>query len=475
MLLPEEFVKYTKRIMDNETWQALYKGLCDEPLVSIHLNPLKCFFDIQKNNFCNDRVAWCKDGYYLKERPNFTFDPLLHAGLYYVQEASSMFLDLVLRQYTGNDAITMLDLCAAPGGKSIVAKSILPKGSLLISNEPIGTRAQILAENILKFGDKDVIVTNNYPKDFRKSGMMFDIILTDVPCSGEGMFRKDETAINEWSIQNVEKCKRLQQEIVFDAWQCLKPGGLLIYSTCTFNTKENEENIQFIKNTFNAEILPVNIESDWNITNSLLPDLNEHVYRFLPGKTRGEGLFMAVLRKIGCDNTTVCQPISKKSKKNIKDNSAKQGLSPDLKWLKSPDDFDIVKKGDSFIAIPKSWRNIYDIAERSFKVLSAGIKFGETKGKDIIPAQSLALSTSFNAASFPQMELDYKQAISYLRKEAIPINTNTPTGYVLMTYKGHPIGFGKNVGNRINNLYPTEWRIRSSHIPNDKREIFEIQ
>ncbi len=473
MILPKDFVEYTKGIMDGDTWQALSEGLTEEPPVSIHLNPQKCFSGIQKMNFCADRVAWCEDGYYLKERPYFTFDPLLHAGFYYVQEASSMFLDHVLRQYMSDNAVTMLDLCAAPGGKSIVARCRLPKGSVLISNEPIVTRAQVLAENILKSGNKDVIVTNNYPKDFRKSSMLFDIILTDVPCSGEGMFRKDETAINEWSMRNVEKCKRLQQEIVTDAWECLKPGGLLIYSTCTFNTKENEENIQFIKDSFGAELLHVNIESDWNITGSLLPDHNEPVYRFLPGKTRGEGLFMAVLRKVGSDETDDRQKKVKKAKKTVKDSSAKQVVFRDFEWLTSPEAFEIVKKENSFIAIPKTWRNIYDIAEQAFKILSAGVKLGEMKGKDIIPAQSLALSTSFNAASFPQIELDYEQAISYLRKETIALKANMPTGYVLMTYKSHPLGFGKNVGNRINNLYPAEWRIRSTHIPDDKRELFE--
>ncbi|MCD8290586.1 MAG: hypothetical protein LUC91_03685 [Prevotella sp.] len=472
MILPEDFVKYTKEIMDNETWQALTQGLSEDPPVSIRLNTMKHVSD-QKITLCDGRVPWCENGYYLKERPNFTFDPLLHAGVYYVQEAASMFIDHVMRQYVGNNAVTMLDLCAAPGGKSIVARSMLPEGSLLISNEPIGTRAQILAENMQKFGNKDVIVTNNYPKDFRKSGMMFDIILTDVPCSGEGMFRKDETAISEWSLQKVEKCKRLQQEIIEDAWECLKPGGLLIYSTCTFNTKENEENILFIKDTFGAEILPVNIEREWNIIRSLHPDLDEPVYRFLPGKTRGEGLFMAVMQKNCGDDTVADIQKPKKAKKNVKDNSVKQGIFPDIEWLKSPELFDIIKKENSFIAIPKMWRNIYDIAEQTFKIISAGIKLGETKGKDIVPAQSLALSTSFNTSAFPQIELEYEQAIRYLRKESIMHRTNTPNSYVLITYKGYPLGFGKDVGNRINNLYPAEWRIKSSHIPDGIKEIFE--
>ncbi len=459
--------------MGSELWQTHLQGHADEPPVSVRLNPDKCVFDKQKLAFCDGEVPWCEDGYYLNERPNFTFDPLLHAGLYYVQEASSMFLSHVLRQYLGNEAVTMLDLCAAPGGKSLVARSVLPEGSLLISNEPIGTRAQILTENILKFGNKDVIVTNNYPKDFRNCGMKFDIILTDVPCSGEGMFRKDATAISEWSVQNVEKCQRLQREIVTDAWECLKDGGLLVYSTCTFNTKENEENVRFITETMGAEVLSVNVKNDWKITGSLLSDFKESVYRFLPGKTRGEGLFMAVLRK-GCNhNAKDIQPQGKRARKGLRNDSNQKAKFTNTDWINCPNDFDIVSKGNAFLAIPKSWKNVYDLAEQSFKVLSAGIRLGETKGKDIIPAHSLALSTAFNASAFPKADLNYSQAISYLRKEAISLPAETPIGYVLMTYKGHPLGFGKNIGNRTNNLYPSEWRIRSSHIPDGKRELFE--
>lgn len=227
MTLPEDFINYTKALTGNELWSIISRGLADEPPVSIRLNPFKCASGSPAESLSDGKVGWCDSGYYLNSRPNFTFDPLLHAGLYYVQEASSMFLDRVMRQYASDGPRTMLDLCAAPGGKSTVARAALPEGSLLISNEPMRTRAQILAENMQKFGHEDVIVTNNYPRDFGKSRLMFDVILTDVPCSGEGMFRKDDTAISEWSVQNVEKCWRLQREIVSDVWQCLKPGGLL--------------------------------------------------------------------------------------------------------------------------------------------------------------------------------------------------------------------------------------------------------
>ena len=201
--------------------------------------------------------------------------------------------------FTLHSSLNVLDLCAAPGGKSTAMRTVLPEGSILVSNEPNPTRAQILLENITKWGWPDCIVTNNYPRDFRKAKAKFDLILCDVPCSGEGMFRKDPQAISEWSLQNVEKCWRLQREIVADAWECLNPGGLLIYSTCTFNIKENEENVRWIIDTYDAEPLTIPTDPSWNITGSLLPGFDAPVYRFIPGITRSEGLFVCVLHKFG--------------------------------------------------------------------------------------------------------------------------------------------------------------------------------
>lgn len=296
MTLPEEFIKYTRELMGDSRFESLVAGLTDAAPVSIRLNPLKC--DVANTVITGKKgdVAWCPMGVYLNERPNFTFDPLLHAGAYYVQEASSMFVAHVLRQ-TVTSSVKMLDLCAAPGGKSTACRTFLPEGSLLVSNEPVRTRANILSENMQKFGHPDVIVTNNYPRDFRKSGLMFDIILADVPCSGEGMFRKDEGAISEWSVQNVENCRRLQREIVSDIWPCLKPGGLMIYSTCTFNAHEDEENAAWIAEELGADFVEIAVSPEWNITGPLVGD--NPSYRFLPGTSEGEGLFMTVLRKHG--------------------------------------------------------------------------------------------------------------------------------------------------------------------------------
>ena len=297
--------------MGAERFERYLQSFEEEPPVSIRLNPKKTEGLSVADG---EQVPWCRGGYYLPQRPNFTMDPLLHAGCYYVQEAASMFLDEVLRQmhnaYISHQPsairpLAALDLCAAPGGKSTLLRAALPENCVLYSNEPVRNRASILLENVTKWGYQNHHVTNAYPRDYRKEKMKFDLILCDVPCSGEGMFRKDPATIREWSPQNVEKCWQLQREIVADAWQCLNAGGLLIYSTCTFNTKENEENIRWILDNYEAEVLPVETRPEWNITGSLLSGFNEPVYRFIPGISRGEGLFMCVLRKNGI--TAHCQ------------------------------------------------------------------------------------------------------------------------------------------------------------------------
>ena len=299
MQLPEDFVQETRQLMGEERFSRFMAAFDEDAPVSIRLNPLKV------SHAVGEGVPWCPEGIYLSGRPQFTFDPLLHAGCYYVQEAASMFITHVLRSlFTFHCSLftshfLLLDLCAAPGGKSTALRSVLPEDCVLVSNEPIPTRAQILLENITKWGARNCFVTNNYPRDFKKAKARFDLILCDVPCSGEGMFRKDPATISEWSLQNVEKCWRLQREIVADAWECLNPGGMLIYSTCTYNIKENEENVRWIMETYDAEPIVIPTEPSWNITGSLLPGFDAPVYRFIPGITRSEGLFMCVLRKKG--------------------------------------------------------------------------------------------------------------------------------------------------------------------------------
>lgn len=475
MILPEDFIRQTKRIMGEEMWRKLTLGLAQEPPVSIRMNPRKCGSGGCEPADADGMVAWCEDGYYLSTRPNFTFDPLFHAGLYYVQEAASMFIDRVLRQHLGKEPIMALDLCAAPGGKSTVARGVLPEGSLLVCNEPIRNRAWILAENIMKYGDPDVIVTNNYPRDIRRSGMTFDLIIADVPCSGEGMFRKDPAAVDEWSLQNVEKCWQLQREIIADAWECLRPGGLLVYSTCTFNTKEDEENVRHICETYGAEVLGVTTDDSMQISGSLLDGYTEPVYRFIPGISRGEGLFIAVMRKGEDGIYNKVKTKDRKERKQRQKDNGKDNTRRTLAWLKRQDDFELAVNGDTVTAVPKAWKNVYDTAQNALNVLSAGVMLGEVKGKDIVPSQALALSTALDSTKFPSVELDYGQSLAYLRKEAVTLPADTPRGYVLMKYRGVPLGFEKNIGNRANNLYPAEWRIKSTHTPEGNNEVIKLK
>lgn len=471
MTLPEDFVRYTAGLMGDEMWQALEQGLACEPPVSIRVNPLKCRAAAADIVNADGDVPWCGNGFYLKSRPNFTFDPLMHAGVYYVQDASSMFLEHVLRRYVTDKPVRALDLCAAPGGKSTLARSVLPPGSLLFCNEPVHGRAMILSENVQKFGHTDVVVTNNYPADYGCSGLMFDVVIADVPCSGEGMFRKDIAARGEWSVQNVEKCRVLQRSIMQDVWKCLKPGGLLVYSTCTFNTGENEENVRFIADELGADVLPVDVKPEWGITGSLLEGFNCPVYRFIPGLTRGEGLFMAVLRKHGSEDENHERKERRKKKPNAgKGRRASEGLK-DFGWLKDCGNYDMRLCNDVYRGVPQWWSDVYDEAVKHLRVIHAGVAAGEVRGRDVVPTHSLALSAAFRMNSFPCVELNHADAVSFLRKEAVALPDGTPRGPVVMTYRGYPVGFEKNIGNRANNMYPAEWKIKSTHVPENGWEV----
>lgn len=448
MTLPKEFTEYTSRLFGEELWAKFLDGMKQEPPVSIRLNPFK--FDAEKMPLPAEesgRVEWCAEGRYLKMRPPFTLDPLLHAGAYYVQEAASMYVADVLRRFARMEQpLRVLDLCAAPGGKTTAVRSVLPKGSLLFANEPMRQRANILAENVQKFGHPDVVVTNSYAIDYQRSGLQFDVIVADVPCSGEGMFRKDEGAVREWSVANVKKCAALQREIIADIMPCLREGGLLIYSTCTFNAHEDEENVDFILEEWGMERLDMR--------------------HFVPGETPTEGLFMAALRKPGEWQPMMTTQKDKKKAKKQKQGKLRQPVVAGAKtiaaWLAEGDDFDIVMLGGRINAVKKAWRDAFDVAAEKLRVMHAGVEIGERKGNDIIPSECLALSTSISGSAFPIVEVDKDTALSYLRREPILLPADTERGFVLAAYKGLPLGFVKNLGNRTNNMFPQEWRIRKT-------------
>lgn len=466
MTLPEAFIEEIKPHLPAAELEEFVHALTQtEATTCVRYNALKA----QPEEMEGKPIGWNPaQGRYLSQRPNFTLDPLMHAGAYYVQEASSQFVTHIVRQLV-QSPVTVLDLCAAPGGKSTALLSALPPGSQLVSNEIDRRRARILAENITKWGMPDVTVTSNAPADFSGLVHQFDVILTDVPCSGEGMFRKDEGAVKDWSPKKVADCVELQRQILADIWPTLKPGGLLIYGTCTFNVHEDEEMLQYICEELGAEALSVDLVEAWHIHPPLMGE--RPCYRFMPHYTQGEGLFMAVVRKAeDSEHVHVNNHHRDKKERNARD-KGKGGKVPviDLKkltptllsYLKCDATIEVIPEG-VLRAIPKPHQSLHDaLTSANLFLLQSGIELGTIKGKDIIPAHALALSVTRRDDAFPVAEVSLEIALNYLRHEAITLPTDIPTGYVIIAYHGRALGFVKNLGNRCNNLYPQEWRIRN--------------
>ncbi|NDP21884.1 MAG: rRNA cytosine-C5-methyltransferase [Paludibacter sp.] len=440
MILPEAFIFRTKNILEDE-FPAFEQAIQEVPPTSVRVNDK---LDFRPSD---EQVAWCSSGFYLKERPLFTADPLFHAGLYYVQEASSMFLSQVVKQHF-SEARTVLDLCAAPGGKSTLLSQTLPESSLLVCNEIIRSRAFILAENIIKWGNPNVVVTNNEPMDFDQLPGFFDAIVIDAPCSGEGMFRKDPGAIQEWSEYNVKLCAARQREILTSVWDALKTDGVLVYSTCTYNREENEENVRWICDELGADLLKMELGGNEDIT------VTDFGYRFYPHKTKGEGFFLSVLRKNSDVNRTIkLKNDSRKTSKPVN----KINIQP-LSLLE-PERWEIISENNFINAYDKNRLNDFLLLKKQLSCMHSGILLGEIKGSDFIPSTCSALSKKLNKESVNVVDVDYRNAISFLKKEAIQL-PESERGYILITFKNQPLGWVKNVGNRCNNLYPTEWRIR---------------
>ena len=392
MQIPADFTRQMQDLLGSES-EAFFAALGEASPVSIRLN--------RKVDIVPDyeRVPHCQSGYYLPSRPSFTLDPWFHAGVYYVQEAGSMYLEEFFKRYA-HEARYVLDLCAAPGGKSTHLASLQDGRGLLVSNEVMPNRANILAENMIKWGYTNTVVTNNQPRDFAALGGMFDVLVTDVPCSGEGMFRKESVAVQDWSPEAVLMCAQRQRSILSDVWDALKLGGLLLYSTCTFNAEEDEKNARWIANELGAELLD-----------------EKHFY-FHTG--RNEGFYIAALRK------TAEAPVFRLK--------ATKGLSEQEALLQRLD--------------------------KSLRCLKLGLTPFTEKGKDRIPTHALAMAIDADRSAWPAVQLDDATALHYLHGDAVILDAGTPKGYVLLCYRGVALGWGKNLGNRCNNLYPDPWRIR---------------
>jgi len=414
---------------------------------SVRINPFK---SIAFENTVE--VPWCKGGYYLESRPSFTFDPLFHAGCYYVQEASSMFMDTIYKhiQQDGESA-KVLDLCAAPGGKSTLLASLLKPEDLLVSNEIIKTRVPVLSDNLTRWGISNVIVTNNDAKDFARVPGFFDVILVDAPCSGSGMFRKDPEAMEEWSADNVNLCHQRQERILADVYPALREDGYLIYSTCSYSVEENENILDWLCREFDFESIRIPIEADWGIVESQSAEHKVWGYRFYPDKIKGEGLFAACLRK----TASTRHPSSHKNKSQKPNFKEIDLVKP---YINNSEDYFYYKVGEDWLVIDRQHKDSLETLQQYLYIKKSGVRIGKLAGKDLIPDHELALSLLINKGNILQTELNYDQAIAYLRRDNFELNIQQK-GWSLMNYKGHALGWAKLLPNRLNNYYPKELRI----------------
>lgn len=436
---PHEFILTLKNLFPGEDAEIL-QSLKSESPTSLRLNPSKGS-GLYENQ---EKVTWEENGRYLETRPIFTLDPLFQCGSYYVQEASSMFVGYALKKCIDlNESIKVLDLCAAPGGKSTQLLSLINKESLIVSNEIIPGRNKVLQHNIIKWGNPNSIITQNSASDFRKSKILFDIIVVDAPCSGEGLFRKDEAAKSEWSLDNVAKCSVRQKEILSDIIHCLKPNGVLIYSTCTFEPCENDEQISNLINEYNFE----------NIKLSDIPKgivATKYGFQFFPHKIKGEGFFISILR-----NTSSNEIIQKRKNRSI---PALKNVDGFLNmYLQNSKNFQPFIIDDQLFAVPNHIFDDFLMLKESMYVRHAGIFMGTIKGKDLIPSLNLALNTAINP-NIPFVEVDLQTALTYLKCETINVECDFK-GWGTVNFEGQRLGWIKVIPGRINNYFPKEYRI----------------
>lgn len=447
--IPSAFIQRIHTQFGNSSERFL-ESLSDSHFISVRFNPLKpCNTDWDEAEI----VPWCKDGRYLDKKPVFTLDPLFHAGCYYPQEASSMIIDWVLRNICKlPEQPKLLDLCGAPGGKSTLLASYLNGKGLLVANEVIKNRATVLLENLTKWGTPNSVVTRNDPSDFSSIGSFFDLMLVDAPCSGEGMFRKDQRAVEEWSVDNARMCALRQQRILTDVWPALKEGGYVIYSTCTFNPAENEENLKWFAQKHGAEVLPVIVPETWGV--SAIPVNSGNGLAFYPHQVKGEGFFVAVLRKTSSEKAfQLTNKYEKNRSNNVIPESLYQLLSSSHKW-------NIQEESNGWIAFPEGFAQELSLLKKKLNIIGYGVQLGNFIKNKLVYSHGLAMCNALNTGVFPKVNLTKQQALHFLKGEAMAPPDVCEKGYVLIAYQGACLGFAKNIGSRMNNLYPSGWRIR---------------
>jgi 16S rRNA C967 or C1407 C5-methylase (RsmB/RsmF family)/NOL1/NOP2/fmu family ribosome biogenesis protein len=424
--------------LNTEKWQTVASGADITPLLKDSGLP----FD--------QPIPWCQSGHYLRHRPSYTNDPLLHAGAYYVQEASSMFIAEAIRQTCGDAPLRVLDLCAAPGGKSTLLQSCLPKDSLLVSNEVIKTRVNILVENIAKWGALNTVVTNNDPKQFARLGAFFDLILVDAPCSGSGLFRRDPDAIAEWSEDAVTLCQQRQQRILADVLPALKPNGILLYATCSYSPAEDEDIADWLSTDLGLDNIRFTLPPDSGIVESA--GRHSYGYRFFPHLVRGEGFFLAGFRNTA---TTTAMP---QPGKPVKTTPIAAAIQDRLRIYWQPGTaLQFLPRQDEILAIAPAVQEVLPTLQGSLYLRKAGVNMGKLIGGTLVPDHELALATAA-ATALPHIALDTTAAMQYLRRNTFTLPP-AEKGWNRVTYKGFALGWVKVMANRYNNYYPVHWRV----------------
>jgi 16S rRNA C967 or C1407 C5-methylase (RsmB/RsmF family)/NOL1/NOP2/fmu family ribosome biogenesis protein len=432
---------------DNVAFEKVHSS--GEQITSVRINPSKLSSGNDRLPI-DKKIAWADNGFYLSHRPSFTFDPLFHAGTYYVQEASSMFLEQALKQTVDlTKPIKILDLCAAPGGKSTHIQSLISKDSLLVSNEVIRSRANVLKDNIIKWGCENVVVTNNDPKDFSKIENYFDVIVVDAPCSGSGLFRRDEDAIQEWSENNVQLCSQRQQRILADVWPALKKNGILIYSTCSYSTEEDEKIMDWMMTQFSVVSCELTVAPSWGIT-SAQGHHGAYGYRFWPDKVKGEGFFIACFKKNDGEEDDIFRYKKKPTEATKKD------IEMAKAWV-IMDELNFIKHINTVYAWPEQFLRDYSFLLEQLHVIYAGILIGVLMRDKIVPDHALAMSNKV-IEDITRTDLNFDQAIQYLQRKELDILIKNK-GWQLITYLNCPLGWINALSNRNNNYYPKELRI----------------
>ncbi len=450
-MLPVKFVERVLRELGSDEGGALCRALEEESSVSVRLNAAKGLSAPSERP-----IGWSEGGYWLDERPSFTLDPDFHAGRYYVQEASSQFVGHIVAACGGAEGGRVLDLCAAPGGKTTLYSTLAGRDGLVVANEIVRSRAAVLADNVRKWGLGNVAVTVNDPSQIARLEGWFDVVAVDAPCSGEGMFRKSEQARAEWSEVNVALCADRQRAILREAWRALRPGGLLLYSTCTFNFTENEGVLREFSAWTDGQTEPaerIGVESEWGIVCGTEGDFQ--TFRFYPHRVEGEGFFAAAVRKRSGSGERLRMPKPLRAPMAWADRRAEQELE---RWVEEPERMRFAAVGDTFYGYWRPQAEAVLTLSGVLNVISSGVEMGQLFKGVLKPAHALALFTGMRRAATAVCELQMEEALAYLRRGEVAAE-RFAEGMNLVTAGGAALGFAKRIGRRCNNLYPNSLRI----------------